>query len=367
MPDSDGSSAHDDVTEERALPRALHGRGTAMNPDNRFREVSYRPDPEAYDPDEAPPATRVYRDASSTILTKNDSPDVPFDFSVNPYRGCEHGCVYCYARPYHEYLGFSLGLDFETKILVKEDAPELLRAELAHPRWTPQLVAFSGVTDCYQPLERTFRLTRRCLEVMAEFRNPAGVITKNALVTRDADVLAELARYQAAVVSITVTTLDVALASKLEPRASRPQARLDAIAKLAAAGIPVNVMVAPIVPGLTDHEIPRILKAAKDAGARSAGYVVLRLPHQLKDLFAQWLTDHAQNAREKVLHRIERVRGGALNDPRFGVRMRGEGIFADEIEQLFRIGCAKAGLVRERLTLETKHFRVPGPRQSTLF
>lgn len=367
MHDSDGSIESSDAAAPREPPRALHGRGTGMNPDNRFRELAYRPDPDAFDPDEPPPRTRVYRDASATIIAKNDSPDVPFDVSVNPYRGCEHGCVYCYARPYHEYLGFSLGLDFETKILVKEDAPELLRAELAHARWKPQLVAFSGVTDCYQPLERTFRLTRRCLEVMAEFRNPVGVITKNALVARDADVLAELARFRAAIVSVTVTTLDVALASKLEPRASRPQARLDAIAKLAAAGIPVNVMVAPIIPGLTEHEIPRILKAAKDAGARSAGYVVLRLPHQLKDLFEQWLVDHAPHAHDKVLHRIASIRGGALNDPRFGVRMRGEGIFADEIEQLFRIGCARAGLVRERIELETKHFRVPGPKQSTLF
>ena len=218
-----------------------------------------------------PPRTQFFKDHSQTIIARNDSPDVGFDASLNPYRGCEHGCIYCYARPTHEFLGFSAGLDFESKIMVKEDAPELLRAELSSPKWQPQVIFMSGVTDCYQPVERKLKLTRRCLEVLAEFRNPVFIVTKNQLVTRDTDLLAELARHQAAAVWLSITTLDSDLRKVMEPRTSPPAARLAAIRELAAAGIPVGVNVAPVIPGLTDHEMPAILQAAAEAGATSAG------------------------------------------------------------------------------------------------
>src|SRR5581483_4442331 len=228
----------------------IRGRGTSSNPANRFELIHYERD-ETVSPEESPSsATHIYRDHARSILTRNDSPDVGFEVSINPYRGCEHGCVYCYARPTHEYLGFSAGLDFETKILVKHDAPALLRRELSSPRWVPKTLAISGVTDPYQPVERRLRLTRGCLEVLAKFRNPVGIITKNRLVARDRDVLAELARHQAAAVLLSITTLDDQLAGALEPRASRPGGRLAAITALATAGIPVGVMVAPIIPGL---------------------------------------------------------------------------------------------------------------------
>ena len=254
--------------------KASRRRGAATNPHNRFERIALEADPEfeaacAADPDEpAPnPRTRFYRDPSRSILAKNDSPDVPFDASINPYRGCEHGCSYCYARPGHEYLGFSAGLDFETRILVKERAPELLRGVLAAPSWRPRVVALGGVTDGYQPVERRLGITRGCLEVFAEFRNPVAVVTKSALVTRDIDLLGELARFDAACVLVSITTLDRDLARAMEPRAAPPRRRLATVEALARAGIPVGVMVAPVIPGLTDHEIPAIVAAAARAGA----------------------------------------------------------------------------------------------------
>src|SRR5262245_25350326 len=267
------------VAVMHANPTAFRSRGAAENPPNRFEKIILEPDPEWYDPDEPVPPTQFFKDRSSTIISYNDSPDVGFEASVNPYRGCEHGCIYCYARPFHEFLGFSSGLDFETKIMVKEDAPELLRRELAAPKWKPKVIALSGVTDCYQPIERKLKLTRRCLEVLAEFRNPVGIVTKNLLVTRDVDVLGELARYGAAAVFVSVTTLDPALRKVMEPRTSPPASRLSTIETLAQAGIPVGVLVAPVIPALTDHELPGILAAAAKAGARFAGYVLLRLPY----------------------------------------------------------------------------------------
>ncbi len=355
-------------------PSEIHGRGTGMNPANRFVAEEIVLDPACFDATESESgsdlpsaATKYYRDRSRTILSKNDSPDIPFEFSINPYRGCEHGCIYCYARPTHEYLGFSAGLDFESRILVKEDAPALLRAELSKPGWRPQWISLSGNTDCYQPIERQLGITRRLLEVFLDFRNPVGLITKSALIARDADVLAELAKFDAVGAAVTVTTLDESLASKLEPRAARPRKRLETIARLAAAGVPVTVMVAPIVPGLTEHEIPAILAAAARAGATSAGYIVMRLPHGVKDLFVQWLDDHAPHAKAKVLRRLEDLRGGKLSDPRFGTRHTGEGVFAAEIADLFAIGRARAGLRDDHRELSTAAFRVPGPRQGSLF
>jgi DNA repair photolyase len=309
-------------------PPPQRGRGAPINPPNRFEPLWYSRDPEWNDLEDPALETQFFRDTSRSIITYNDSPDVGFDASINPYRGCEHGCIYCYARPTHEYLGFSAGLDFESKILVKEDAPELLRRELSSPRWKPQVLAISGVTDSYQPIERRLQLTRRCLQVLAEFRNPVVIITKNHLVTRDVDVLGELAQYEAVRVFLSITTLDGGLGRVMEPRASHPLRRLAAIEMLSQAGVPTGVLVAPVIPGLTDHELPSIITAAVQAGARAAGYVTLRLPHGVGPLFEQWLTQHFPDRKDKVLHRIRAIRGGQLNDPRFSSRMRGEGIFA---------------------------------------
>jgi DNA repair photolyase len=346
--------------------QSIRGRGAADNPPNRFEPLHYERDPDGGD-EEPAPATRFFKDTARSIICRNDSPDVGFDASINPYRGCEHGCVYCYARPTHEYLGFSAGLDFETKILVKEDAPELLRRELASPRWQPQPLGLSGVTDAYQPVERRLGLTRRCLEVLAEFCNPVVIITKSHLVCRDRDILAELAHHQAAAVIVSVTTLDGELARALEPRAAQPQGRLAAIAELAAAGVPVGTLVAPVIPGLTDHELPSILTAAAAAGASFAGFTMLRLPHSVAALFAQWLERHVPASKERVLGRIRAVRGGKLNDPRFGSRMRGEGILAQQIHALFGVACRKAGLNRGGPALSTAAFRRPLGTQRLLF
>jgi DNA repair photolyase len=346
---------------------SIHGRGAASNPPNRFEPIQLERDADWNPEDDPAPRTQFLRDSSATIINYNDSPDVGFDASVNPYRGCEHGCIYCYARPTHEFLGMSSGLDFESRILVKLDAPALLRRELASQKWKPQVIAMSGVTDCYQPAERRLRLTRGCLEVLAEFRNPVGIVTKNHLVTRDIDLLRELAAHQAAAVFISITTLDATLTPRLEPRASLPAMRLRAIEELSAAGIPVGVMVAPIIPAITDHEIPRILAAARKAGAKCAGRVVLRLPYEVKNLFDDWLARHFPDRREKVLHRIESLRGGKLNDARFGSRMTGEGIFSEQIERLFNVGCRKAGFVRDEMpSLSTAAFRRPGGVQIEL-
>lgn len=344
----------------------MRARGTPINPPNRFDKLITVGDPDETDPDAPGPQTEFLRDASRSIIAYNDSPDVGFETSVNPYRGCEHGCVYCFARPNHEQLGFSLGLDFETKILVKEDAPTLLRKELASPRWKPQPIALSGVTDPYQPIERKLRLTRGCLEVLAECRNPVIIITKNHLVTRDIDLLSELARYDGALVCVSVTSLDPELQQKLEPRASPPAQRLAAIEALAKAGIPVAVLTAPVIPAINDHEIPAILASAASAGAKRAGYVMLRLPYALKELFDRWLDDHYPDRKDKVLNRLRDIRDGKLNDPNFSTRMRGSGAFASEVEALFEISRRKAGLTTERKPLSTAAFRRPSNGQLSL-
>lgn len=346
---------------------AVRGRGSAGNPKNRFEAIELVPELQEQADEISSPHTEFLSDTSRSIVAYNDSPDVGFDASVNPYRGCEHGCVYCYARPTHEYLGFSSGLDFETKIMVKEDAPELLQEALSRRSWTPQVLAMSGVTDCYQPAEKTRRLTRRCLEVLLEFRNPVVIITKNYLVTRDIDILRELARYRCIGVSISLTTLERRLSAVMEPRASSPTRRLAAISQLAKAGIPVGYLQAPMIPGLTDAEAPAIAQAAARAGASFAGYVPLRLPFAVKSLFEQWLQQHFPGRKEKVLNRIRAMRGGKLNDPHFGSRMRGEGIFAQQMAELFRLACKKAGIEVGRPELTTEHFRRAGARQLNLF
>ena len=353
-------------------PPFTRGRGAEGNPTGRFERLRYEPelDEPASPGDDGPPRpvpTQFLADGAQSIVSSNNSPDVGFESSVNPYRGCEHGCIYCYARPTHEYLGFGPGLDFETKIMVKHEAPALLRKELSAPRWRPRVVAMSGVTDCYQPVERKLRLTRGCLEVLAEYRNPVVVITKNQTVARDADVLAELARHQAAAVWLSVTTLDAGLAREMEPRTSAPNARLAAISALAAAGIPVGVLVAPVVPGLTDHEMPDILRAAAEAGAKYAGYTMLRLPYGVKDLFAEWLTDHRPLRKEKVLERIRDLRGGKLNESDFKTRMMGEGIFAEQLRALFHLGCRRAGIGSQMPDLSIASFRRAGGEQLSLF
>jgi DNA repair photolyase len=344
------------------METALKGRGAIGNPHNRFETIHVE---RGYESDEEIPGperieTELLRDTSRSVIAYNDSPDVGFNASVNPYRGCEHGCVYCYARPFHEYLGFSAGLDFESRILVKEDAPELLRKELASPKWQPQTLAMSGVTDCYQPAERRLGITRRCLAVLADFRNPVGIITKNELVTRDIDILQDLASHQAAMVMLSITTLDGEVARVMEPRASHPRDRLKAIERLSAAGIPVGVMVAPVVPAITDHEMPKILEAAAAAGARTAGYVVMRLPGAVAGLFERWLEEHFPDRKEKVLNRVRDLRGGQLYDPRFGNRMRGEGPYADQIRATFQTFKRKYGLDQPFPELSTADFRRPG-------
>ena len=380
--------------EPPAFRPARKGRGVRVNPTGRFERLRIEPDLDALADDlsnellarrgEGPdtssdeaewagdgalppaPSTQVIPDASRTALTGNKSPDIPFSVSLNPYRGCEHGCAYCYARPTHEYLGFSAGLDFETKILVKERAPQLLRKELSARNWKPQVVAISGVTDAYQPLERRLEVTRRCIEVFAEFRNPISVITKSSLVTRDIDLFRQLAEDNAVSVLLSITTLNPELQRVLEPRASSSKERLRAIEKLANAGIPTGIMVAPILPGLTDMETPALLEAAASAGASWAGQTVLRLPHGVRELFDDWLRTHRPLRRKKVLSRLESLRGGRLNDPRFGTRMRGEGRFAAQIADLFRLSARRHGLDGGAPTLSTAAFRRPGGRQLSL-
>ncbi len=348
----------------KSLP--IRGRGAAGNPGNRFEQTAYAVS--EWDEPEDPSRDTVFlKDISRSIITYNDSPDVGFDASINPYRGCEHGCIYCFARPNHEYLGFSAGLDFESRILVKEDAPELLREELMSSKWVPQPIAISGVTDAFQPIERRLGLTRRCLEVLVEFLNPVVIITKNELVTRDIDLLSTLAQHEGVVVYVSVTTLDGGLAGELEPRASHPGRRLAAIETLAAAGIPTGVLVAPVIPGLTDHEMPAIIAAAAEAGAKTAGYVPLRLPYGVAPLFEEWLGLHVPLQKEKILGRIRELRGGKLNDPNFKSRMRAEGPYADHMRRLFEVSCRKSNMSSSKPRLTAEFFRRPGPSQLGLF
>lgn len=343
------------------------GRGATVSPGNRFEAIHLADDFEqlAEDDDllaaERRVPTQFFVDASQSIIAKNDSPDVFFDYSVNAYRGCEHGCAYCYARPGHEYLGFNAGLDFETRIMVKLDAAKLLREELCRSSWKGELIVMSGVTDCYQPAERRFGLTRSLLEVMLEARQATGIITKNALVTRDVDLLAQLAAMNLVRVHLSLTTLDQELARKLEPRTSTPAAKLEAVRKLSAAGVPVGVMIAPVVPGINDHEIPKILAAAAEAGARHAGFVLLRLPYAVKPIFLQWVAEHYPDKRDRVEALIRDTRDGELYQTDFRVRQRGTGRYAEQIEQSFAVFARKHGLDRPMPEYDFSHFRPPRP------
>ena len=360
------------ISETPQSREPIVGRGASWSPANRFEKLHVDlTDVDVVDADlaenEKPRrATQYFRDATKTIIAHNQSPDVGFETSINPYRGCEHGCIYCFARPTHEYLGFSAGLDFESRIMVKPDAPRLLEAELSSPKWKPQLLMMSGVTDCYQPVERKLKITRGCLEVLAKFRNPVGILTKNRLVTRDVDILSELARHEAAVVNLSVTTLDPKLQRILEPRTSPPAARLDAVAQLRAAKIPVGVMVAPVIPGINDHEIPAIVAACAKAGAQFAGHVLLRLPWAVAPLFERWLDEHFPERKAKVLERLRHTRGGQrLYDSRWRKRQTGEGIFAEQITAMFNVSCRRAGL-GERPKLSTAAFRRPSEQLKLL-
>ena len=313
------------------------------------------------------PSSELIIDSSRTIISSNDSPDVPFESSLNPYRGCEHGCPYCYARPTHEYLGFSSGLDFETKILVKKNAPKLLEKALSSSQWSPKILGMSGVTDPYQPIEREFRISRKCLEVLLIFRNPVMIITKNALVRRDLDLLKKLNQFNAVTVFISLTTLDHQLSGILEPRASRPRARLEIIKVLSQAKIPTGVLLAPMIPGLTDMEIPKLVEISVGAGAQYAGMIPIRLPYSVASIFENWLEEHLPGKKKKILNRIRAIRGGKLNDPSIGSRMKGSGLFAEQMSALFRMACKKNGILGASPYLTTEHFRNPFNTQMTLF
>lgn len=341
---------------------SLKGRGAAHNPKNRFERIEVQPNPleEGYEPLSVKPLTQFYHDHSRSIISYNQSPDIGLGASLNPYRGCEHGCFYCYARPTHEYLGFSSGLDFETHILIKANAPQLLRKQLSAPSYKPQTLMFSGVTDLYQPIERKLQLTRACLKVLLEFRHPVSLITKNHLITRDLDVLQELAVWNCVSAALSITTLNDELRQRMEPRTSSASRRLAAVEALANANVPVGVMTAPIIPGLNDHEIPQLVQAAANAGAWWVGYTLVHLPYSTKELFVDWLQRHYPQRANKVIERLRSMRGGQLNDPRFGYRMRGQGLMAQQIAQLFKLWRKKAGLDKPHPALSTEHFRVPG-------
>ena len=321
----------------------------------------------AAEDEELPPLrTTLTRDATRTILARNSSPDIPFDRSINPYRGCEHGCIYCFARPTHAYLGLSPGLDFETKILFKPEAARLLAAELAAPKYRCDVIAMGTNTDPYQPVERELKVTRQILRVLSDFNNPVGIVTKNHMVTRDVDILGDMARRNLVEVFVSVTTLDKDLARAMEPRASAPHRRLDAIRALATAGIPVGVMTSPMIPGLNDHEMESILEASMDAGATRAGYIVLRLPLEIKELFEEWLRTHRPDRAERVLSLIRQIRGGELYQAEFGTRMKGEGPIAQLLSARFATATKRLGLNRSRYRLDTSAFHVPDSARTAL-
>ncbi len=342
------------------------GRAAGFNPPNSYERFHLERLDEEAPPDRQIP-TEFFVDSTRSILAQNDSPDIPFRYSINPYRGCEHGCIYCYARPSHEYLGFSAGTDFESKILVKPDAPVLLQETFKRKSWEPQVVAFSGNTDPYQPAERRLELTRRCLEVFLRFRNPVNVITKNFLVVRDIDILKQLAALNLVHVHMSITTLDAELARVMEPRTSAPARRLEAVERLAAAGIPTGVNAAPVIPGLTDEEMPAILREVARRGAKTAVYTLVRLPGAVEPLFIEWLHRELPLRASKVLNRLRESRGGKLSDSRFEKRMSGEGRIAESIRDLFSLTCRKYHLNEQEIELSTQHFTRPAPPQASLF
>ena len=353
-------------------PRPIKGRGAAVNVAHRFSTDTRQAIDDGWE-QAAPslPQTRLLVDTAKSIISRNDSPDLAFEQSLNPYRGCEHGCIYCFARPTHAYLGLSPGLDFETQIFAKPNAAQLLREELARPGYVCSPIVLGTATDAYQPFERKERLTRAVLEVALETRHPVSVVTKSSLIVRDADLWAELAKQHLAHVGISLTTQDGSLARQLEPRASAPHARLEAMRTLSAAGVPVSIFASPLIPGLNDHELEKLLGAAHEHGAGSAGYTLLRLPHEVAGLFRDWLEWHAPEKAARIMSVLYDLRGGKANDARFGSRMKGLGHFAELIRQRFDLACRRLGLARDWPKLETRHFKPPPKpaeeRQLSLF
>jgi DNA repair photolyase len=344
--------------------RPRKGRGAVGNASGRFESevrVAFDDGWGSLDEEPLPLDTTYTRDSARSVIARNDSPDIPFDRSINPYRGCEHGCIYCFARPTHAYLGLSPGLDFESRIFVKEDAAALLRAELSKPGYSCDIIALGANTDPYQPIERKLEITRRVLEVLREFRHPVGIVTKSALVQRDIDILAEMARDRLAVVSVSLTTLDRALARKMEPRAATPERRLETIAALSSAGIPVNVMTAPMIPALNDMEMERLLEAAAERGAKGAGYTLLRVPLEIKGLIEDWLATHAPNKAKHVMSLLRDTHGGKPYDSEWGKRMRGTGPYAEMLRIRFDRACHRLKLNERRSVwrLDTTLFRPP--------
>ncbi|MBN8599465.1 MAG: PA0069 family radical SAM protein [Planctomycetes bacterium] len=349
----------------------IKGRGTGENPKNRFEKIQIELDAEALysDEDEGSkrgPKTEFFDDLSESVITENNSPDIPYRWSINPYRGCEHGCSYCYARPYHEFLGLNAGLDFEQKIIVKRKAPELVRQWISKPKWTGERLALSGVTDPYQPVEAKLKITRQILEIMLQTQHCVTMITKNALIARDIDLLSELAQKSLTGIAISITTLDADLARIMEPRTSSPAARFRTARELSAAGIPVHVNIAPMIPGLNDHELPQLIQTAADHGARSVGMQIVRLPGAVADIFANWLEQHYSTQKEKILNRIRATREGKLNNSDFKSRMRGSGILAESIIQTFKIWSKRCKLDGGMPKLDESKF-IPPSGQLRLF
>ncbi len=352
------------VTGDHGAP--AKGRGATLNPEGRFESLQR----EAFDdgwetplPDEpARPRTTVTPERARSLIQRNESPDVPFNFSINPYRGCEHGCIYCFARPSHAYLELSPGIDFETRLFAKTNAAEVLREELARPSYRCESITIGANTDPYQPIEREWKITRQVLEVLSGCDHPCSIVTKNALVERDLDLLAPMAQKNLVQVFVSVTTLDHELARRMEPRASAPRRRIEAIRNLAAAGVPVGVMTAPVIPFLTDSGIEEVLETAAEAGAKHAAYVLMRLPWELKDLFKDWLQHNYPLKAEHVMSRVRQMRKGKENDPNFGSRHRGEGLLAELLQKRFEIACSRFGLNRERRKpLDVTRFKPPSP------
>ena len=355
-----------ELIEARPAPEAIKGRGTAWSLPHRFSSTLPEPFDDGWGTQQrdaaegiAAPPTQVTDERVRSILSPNDSPDIGFDLSINPYRGCEHGCIYCYARPTHSYLNLSPGIDFETRIVAKVNAAERLREAFARPGYQPKMLNLGSVTDAYQPVERRLRITRRVVEVLAEHRHAFSVITKSALIERDLDLIAPLAAEQLVAVYVSITTLDPALARVLEPRAAAPLRRLRTLETLARAGVPVGVSVSPVIPFLNEPELERILDAAAAAGASRAFSVVLRLPWELSPLFQQWLDQHYPERAARIMARVREMRGGRDNDARFGSRMTGQGVWAELLRQRFDKACARLGLNRERIELDLTRFKRP--------
>jgi len=368
----DLAGAPEPPPDARTVNFARKGRGATFNPPVRFDKASSEAFGDGWNTlaaefGELPPLpTTLSRDASRSVIAYNTSPDIGFDRAVNPYRGCEHGCIYCYARPTHAYLGLSPGLDFETKLLFKPEVAELLEKELRKPGYVPRPLALGSNTDPYQPVERTLKLTRSVLEVLDRFNHPCTIVTKSAGVLRDLDILERMAKRRLVSVCISVTTLEPALARTMEPRAPTPARRLCAVAELTRAGIPTGVLAAPMIPGLNDAEMERILEAAARAGARSAGYVLLRLPHELRQMFEAWLNEHAPDRAKHVLSLIRQTRGGQLNDARFGHRFSGSGAYADLLARRFERAARQWGFTESRVGLDCSAFRVPADAKQGL-